>query len=296
MGNLKAKVVNVQAQIMAILNVTPDSFSDGGDFFDVAKALERGIALIAEGADIIDVGGESTRPGSDVVPVDEELQRVIPAIEGLREHIDAHGLEVIISVDTYKPEVMRAAVAAGAGMINDVRALTEEGAVDAAAATGAQVVLMHSKGDFATMQDDPYYDDVVGEVHRFLAERVFACELAGIDKRRIVVDPGFGFAKNANHNLQLLAQLRRFTDLGLPVLAGMSRKRTLGDITGREKAKDRVHASVAAHLIAVQNGASIVRVHDVAATRDALKVLEAVQPFELREVASAKTTIEWPDD
>lgn len=281
---------------MAILNVTPDSFSDGGDFFDVAKAVERGIALIAEGAAIIDVGGESTRPGAAVVPADDELARVIPVIEGLRAHINANGLDTVISVDTYKPEVMRAAAAAGAGMINDVRALTEAGALEAAASTGLDVVLMHFKGDFATMQDDPYYDDVVGEVHRSLAERVFACELAGIDKRKIVIDPGFGFAKTATHNLELLAQLKRLTDLGLPVLAGISRKRTLGEITGRNEAKERVFASVAAHLIAVQNGASIVRVHDVAATRDALKVLEAVQPFDLREAKPNKPTIEWPDD
>ena len=286
----------MKTKIMAILNVTPDSFSDGGDFFDVAKAVERGIALIAEGAAIIDVGGESTRPGAAVVPADDELARVIPVIEGLRAHINANGLDTVISVDTYKPEVMRAAAAAGAGMVNDVRALTEAGALEAAASTGLDVVLMHSKGDFATMQDDPYYDDVVGEVHRFLAERVFACELAGIDKRKIVIDPGFGFAKTATHNLELLAQLTRLTDLGLPVLAGMSRKRTLGEITGRDDAKERVFASVAAHLIAVQNGASIVRVHDVAATRDALKVLEAVQPFDLREAKPNKPTIEWPDD
>ena len=282
--------------IMGIVNVTPDSFSDGGDFVDAATAIKHGIQLIEEGAGIVDVGGESTRPGAESVSLETELARVIPVIEGLRDYIEANAQDVVISVDTYKPEVMRAAAEAGAGMINDVRALTEEGALDAAASMGLPVVLMHSKGDFATMQDDPYYDDVVGEVHRFLTERVFACELAGIDKKKIVVDPGFGFAKNTQHNLELLAQLERFATIGVPLLAGLSRKRTIGEVTERKDAKDRVFGSVAAHLIAVQNGASIVRVHDVAATRDALKVLEAVKPFVLVRRDDAKPAISWPDD
>src|SRR5690606_7406480 len=213
-----------------------------------------------------------------------------PVIERL-----ARDTALPISVDTSKPEVMRAAVAAGAGMINDVHALRREGALDAAAELGVPVVLMHMLGEPRSMQDDPRYDDVVADVHRFLAERIFAAEMAGIDRKRLVVDPGFGFGKNRDHNLALLAQLRRFTELGVPVLAGLSRKRTIGELTGREAARERIHGSVAAHLVAAQRGAMLVRVHDVAATVDALAVWNAVDAVPMPRI-EAKPSIRWPDD
>ncbi len=280
-------------RVMGIVNVTPDSFSDGGQHATVDAAVAHALQLAAEGADILDVGGESTRPGADDVPVEEELRRVVPVIERL-----ARETALPISVDTSKPEVMRAAVQAGAGMINDVYALRREGALDAAAALGVPVVLMHMQGEPRSMQEAPVYDDVVAEVHRFLAERVFAAEMAGIDKRRIVVDPGFGFGKASAHNLALLARLDHFASLGVPLLAGLSRKRTIGEITGREAPGERVHGSVAAHLIAAQRGARIVRVHDVAATVDALKVLQAVEAVPVPRDARASTPagIRWPDD
>ncbi|GGZ62391.1 dihydropteroate synthase [Lysobacter xinjiangensis] len=277
-------------RVMGIVNVTPDSFSDGGEHFDTDAAIAHGLRLVEEGADVLDVGGESTRPGAGEVPVDEELRRVVPVIEAL-----AARTQVPVSVDTSKPEVMRAAVAAGAGMINDVYALRREGALDAAAALGVPVVLMHMLGEPRSMQDDPRYDEVVDEVHRFLAERIFAAQMAGIDKKHIVVDPGFGFGKTREDNLQLLARLERFTDLGVPVLAGLSRKRTIGELTGRDAA-ERVHGSVAAHLIAVQRGARIVRVHDVAATVDALKVWNAVAAQPMPRVAASMPSIRWPDE
>lgn len=278
-------------RVMGIVNVTPDSFSDGGAHADVDAAVAHGLKLTEEGADILDIGGESTRPGADEVPVEEELKRVVPVIERL-----AKQTSLPISIDTSKPEVMRAAVAAGAGMINDVYALRREGALDAAAALGVPVVLMHMLGEPRTMQADPQYDDVVAEVHRFLAERIFAAEMSGIAKKNLVVDPGFGFGKNAAHNLALLAQLQRFAELGVPVLAGMSRKKTIGELTGREAPAQRVAGSVAAHLIAAQNGAKIVRVHDVAATVDALKVWNAVAAVPLPRKEAAKPSIRWPDD
>ena len=280
-------------RVMGIVNVTPDSFSDGGVHATVDAAVAHALQLAAEGADILDIGGESTRPGADAVPLEEELRRVVPVIERL-----ARETALPISVDTSKPEVMRAAVQAGAGMINDVYALRREGALDAAAALGVPVVLMHMQGEPRAMQEAPAYDDVVAEVHRFLAERVFAAEMAGIDKRRIVVDPGFGFGKAAAHNLALLARLDHFASLGVPLLAGLSRKRTIGEITGRDAPAERVHGSVAAHLIAAQRGARIVRVHDVAATVDALKVLQAVDavPVPRDARASASPGIRWPDD
>ena len=281
-----------RTRVMGIVNVTPDSFSDGGAHDSTEAAIAHALKLVEEGADILDIGGESTRPGADEVGVEEELTRVVPVIEALVARV-----EVPISIDTYKPEVMRAAVAAGAGMINDVYALRQPGALDAAAESGAAVVLMHMLGEPRSMQADPRYDDVVGEVHRFLAERIFACEMAGIDKRRLVVDPGFGFGKTPSHNLELLARLQRFTELGVPVLAGLSRKKTIGELTGRDVPAERVHGSVAAHVIAAQNGARIVRVHDVAATVDALKVWEAVaaMPMPRTERASPTPTIEWPE-
>ena len=279
-----------RTRIMGIVNATPDSFSDGGAYFDADAAVAHGLRLAGEGADILDIGGESTRPGAAPVPVEEELRRVVPVIERLSRET-----ALPISVDTSRPEVMRAAVAAGAGMINDVYALRREGALDAAAALGVPVVLMHMRGEPGSMQEAPDYDDVVGEVHRFLTERVFAAEMAGIERKRIVVDPGFGFGKHTAHNMQLLARLERFTELGVPVLAGLSRKRSIGELTGRESPVERVHGSVAAHLVAAQRGARIVRVHDVAATRDALAVWQAVADVPVPRKAAAAPGIAWPD-
>ncbi|HVI58457.1 MAG TPA: dihydropteroate synthase [Luteimonas sp.] len=277
-------------RVAGIVNVTPDSFSDGGEHATVDAAVAHGLRLAGEGADLLDVGGESTRPGADEVPVEEELRRVVPVVERL-----AKETALPICVDTSKPEVMRAAVAAGAGMVNDVYALRREGALDAVAGLGVPVVLMHMLGEPRSMQDEPRYDDVVADVHRFLAERIFAAEMAGIARKRIVVDPGFGFGKTRDHNLALLAQLQRFTELGVPVLAGLSRKKTIGEITGREAPRDRVHGSVAAHLVAAQRGAMLLRVHDVAATVDALKVWNAVAAVPMPRV-EAKPAIRWPDD
>lgn len=278
-------------QVMGIVNVTPDSFSDGGAHDTTDAAVAHALRLVEEGADLLDIGGESTRPGAAEVEVEEELRRVVPVIERLAAQV-----AVPISIDTSKPEVMRAAVEAGAGMINDVYGLRREGALDAAAALGVPVVLMHMQGEPRSMQAAPQYDDVVGEVHRFLAERIFAAEMAGIPKQRIVVDPGFGFGKDTAHNLQLLAQFERFIELGVPVLAGLSRKRSIGELTGRDVPADRVAGSVAAHLIAAQRGAAIVRVHDVAATVDALKVWNAVAAVPTPRKTAATPAIRWPDD
>lgn len=258
-------------RIAGIVNVTPDSFSDGGRFLDPGAAIAHGLRLVEEGADLLDVGGESTRPGAEPVPAATEIARVVPVIEAL-----ARQTTVPIAVDTSKPEVMRAAVAAGAGFVNDVRALREEGALDAVAGLKVAVCLMHMLGEPRTMQDDPRYDDVVSDVRRFLAERIFACEMSGIDKKRIVADPGFGFGKALAHNLAMLRALDQFAALGVPLLVGLSRKAMIGRLTGREVASERVAGSAAAALLAVQKGAAIVRVHDVAATRDALAVWEAV--------------------
>jgi dihydropteroate synthase len=278
-------------RVVGIVNVTPDSFSDGGEYASADAAVAHGLQLAAEGADVLDVGGESTRPGADEVPVEEELRRVIPVVERL-----ARETSLPISVDTSKPAVMRAAVEAGAGMVNDVYALRHEGALDAAAGLGVPVVLMHMQGEPRSMQDAPDYDDVVAEVHRFLAERIFAAEMAGIDRKRIVADPGFGFGKTLAHNLALLAQLQRFAELGVPVLAGLSRKRTIGELTGRDAPRDRVHGSVAAALIAAQRGAVLLRVHDVAATVDALKVWQAVAAVPMPRASAAAPGIRWPDE
>lgn len=256
--------------IMGVVNITPDSFSDGGRYLDPVRALDQARRLVEDGADILDVGGESSRPGALPVSVDEELRRVMPVLEKLAP------LPVPVSVDTCKPEVMRRAVEAGAAMINDINALRAEGALDAVAGSPAAVCLMHMRGEPRTMQQDPHYDDVVAEVCAYLSERVHAASQAGIALDRIVVDPGFGFGKTAEHNLTLLRELRRFEALGLPLLAGLSRKSVLGKITGRV-APARDPASVAAALLAVQRGAAIVRVHEVGATRDALLVLNAVE-------------------
>lgn len=278
-------------RVMGIVNVTPDSFSDGGRHATVDAAVAHALRLAEEGADVLDVGGESTRPGAEDVPLEEELRRVIPVIERL-----ARETALPISVDTSKPEVMRAAVDAGAGMINDVYALRRDGALDIAAACGVPVVLMHMQGEPRTMQEAPQYEDVVAEVHRFLAERIFAAEMAGIPKKRIVIDPGFGFGKTREHNLALLAQLARFGELGVPVLAGLSRKRTIGELTGRTTPAERVHGSVAAALIAAQRGARLLRVHDVAATVDALKVWDAVAALPTGAPKAPAPVIRWPDE
>jgi len=256
-------------RIMAVLNVTPDSFSDGGLWTDPERALRHAMDMVDEGADIIDIGGESTRPGAEHVSTEQELDRVIPLIERLAGQIEAS-----ISIDTSKPGVMREAVAAGAGMINDVYALRREGALEAAASLRVPVCLMHMQGEPRDMQQDPRYFDVVAEVRDFLAGRAQACRDAGIAADRIVVDPGFGFGKSLKHNLELLRGLPELAGLGYPVLAGLSRKSMLGTIAGRGPGS-RMAASVAAALLAVQKGAAIVRVHDVAETADALKVLSA---------------------
>ena len=257
-------------RIAGVVNLTTDSFSDGGRWLDRDAAIEHALKLVGEGADLLDFGAESTRPGAEAVPAAEQIARVVPVIEAV-----AARTTLPISIDTSQAEVMRAAVAAGAGIVNDVRALRGEGALDAAAELGVVVCLMHMQGEPRTMQQDPHYDDVVGEVHRFLTDRLFACQLAGIDRKRILVDPGFGFGKTLEHNLALLAQCARFAEIA-PVLVGLSRKSMIGALTGQELPSARVAGSVAAAMIAVQNGAAIVRVHDVAPTRDALAVWQAV--------------------
>jgi dihydropteroate synthase len=258
--------------IMGVVNVTPDSFSDGGRFFDPKAAVSHAHQLIAEGADIIDVGGESSRPGALPVTVSEESDRILPVLEGLKN------IEKPISVDTRRPEVMQAALRAGASMINDIDALAAPGAMEAVAASQCAVCLMHKKGEPATMQRDPHYDDVVAEVFSFLKNAMDKAVAAGIARERIVLDPGFGFGKTLPHNLTLLRNLGRFTDLGAPVLAGWSRKSSLGKMTGRadlKEAGDRLPASLAMALLSLQGGATILRVHDVKETRDVVKVWEA---------------------
>ncbi|ROR32088.1 dihydropteroate synthase [Inmirania thermothiophila] len=259
-------------RVMGILNVTPDSFSDGGRWADPGRACERAWQMVEEGADLVDVGGESTRPGAAPVDAEEELRRVEPVVRRL-----AAELPVPVSVDTSKPEVMLRCAEAGAGLINDVRALREPGALEAAAATGLPVCLMHMKGEPRTMQRDPRYDDVVAEVRGFLLARAAACEAAGMDRGRILLDPGFGFGKTLAHNLTLLRRLDRIVAAGYPVLVGISRKSMIGAILGERPVEGRLHGSVAAAVIAAWLGARIVRVHDVAATVDALAVCAALQ-------------------
>ena len=256
--------------VMGVLNVTPDSFSDGGRYPSVDAAVERGLRMAEEGAAIIDVGGESTRPGAAHVTAAEEIERVVPVIERL-----AARSAVPISIDTGKPAVMRAAIAAGARIINDVRALRVPGALEEAASSGAAVCLMHMQGEPGTMQASPRYDDVVSEVSAFLLERVAACRTAGIDASRICIDPGIGFGKRPEHNLVLLARLRELADLQFPVLVGVSRKSLIGIITGRETG-NRLSGSVVLAALCAERGASIIRAHDVAETLDALSVVAAL--------------------
>lgn len=278
-------------RVVGIVNITPDSFSDGGQFANLDAAVAHGLRLVEEGADMLDIGGESTRPGADEVSIEDELQRVVPVIKQLVERT-----QLPIAIDTSKPEVMRAAVAAGAGMINDVYGLRREGAMNAAAELRVPICLMHMQGEPRGMQAAPHYDDVVGEVHRFLTDRLFACELAGIDRRKVMVDPGFGFGKDLEHNLALLRRLERFADLGSGVYVGLSRKSMIGAITGHAHPVNRAAGSVAAALIAVQRGARMVRVHDVAATVDALKVWHAVQSGDKPERRDVPKVPRWPDD
>lgn len=256
--------------VMGIVNVTPDSFSDGGKYESTERAVEHALQLVAEGADILDIGGESTRPGATPVSLEEELKRVVPVFEALSKLA-----KVPLSVDTYKPEVMRAAIAAGADIVNDVRALQEPGAIDAVAQSNAGVCLMHMQGIPRTMQDNPQYADVVDEVTAFLRERLAAAQAAGIAVERIVLDPGFGFGKRTVHNIALLRELQHIADLGRPLLVGLSRKSVLGQIVGGD-VYVRLHASLAASVISAMKGARIIRVHDVKATADALKVVTAV--------------------
>lgn len=264
-----------QPRIMGILNVTPDSFSDGGRDYvaaahDVGLSLQRAYTMIGEGADIIDVGGESTRPGADAVEVQQEMDRVIPVIEAL-----VRDGRALVSVDTSRPEVMREAILAGVDIINDVRALSVAGALAVVAGSGVGVCLMHMQGEPRTMQQGPQYDDVVANVARFLQDKKAACALVGIAANRIALDPGFGFGKSVDHNLRLLAQLKSFAALNCPLLVGFSRKSTIGVVTGRDVG-GRLAGSLACAVLALERGADILRVHDVAPTRDAVAMTMAV--------------------
>ena len=267
--------------VMGVLNVTPDSFSDGGQFLDPEEAIRQARRMAAEGAAIIDVGGESTRPGAEAVDATEELDRVLPVVTAITAE-----LAVPVSVDTSKPEVMEAVLAAGASMINDVQALKAPGAMEVVSGSQAAVCLMHMQGMPRTMQAHPRYDDVVRDVHQFLSGRIRACETAGIDRSRLVMDPGFGFGKTLEHNLALLAALDLFTRDGLPVLAGLSRKSMIGQLTGRP-AGQRLAGSVALAAIAANHGASIIRAHDGAATVDAVRIAAAVRRWRPAEGSEA---------
>ena len=256
--------------VMGVLNVTPDSFSDGGKFFATDAAIRQAERMFEAGAAIVDVGGESTRPGAGRISEDEELDRVIPVIETISDATD-----IAVSIDTSKPGVMRAAVNAGASMINDVYALRQDGAVEAASELDVAVCLMHMQGEPGTMQQNPGYQDIPGDILDFLSKRITACRDAGIDDEKIVIDPGFGFGKTHEHNVRLLASLDRFQELGMPLLVGLSRKSTLGALTGKD-VEERLPAGIAAAILAVERGAHIVRTHDVDETIDALKIASAV--------------------
>jgi len=263
-----------KTNIMGVLNITPDSFSDGGQYLDIDKAIERAILMAEQGADIIDIGGESTRPGSRPASVSEELNRVIPIIKELQ-----NVTSVPISIDTSKPEVMERAVNAGASMVNDVSSLNAEGAVDMIASLGVRVCLMHMQGEPRTMQDNPTYGDVVSEIIEFFGRRVDECTSAGIRRDKIVIDPGFGFGKTLKHNIEILNRLGEFKSIKLPILVGISRKSMIGSMLNDRDLDGRVIGSVSAAIIAIQNGANIVRVHDVLETKDALSILESVNEF-----------------
>jgi len=270
--NFAGKTLDMAAcHVMGVLNVTPDSFSDGGCFSRVDSALARARQMVADGAALIDVGGESTRPGATPVPLQEELDRVCPVVEAI-----ARELDVIVSVDTSAPEVMRRTVSLGAGLINDVRALQRPGAVEVVAETEVPVCIMHIQGEPDHMQDNPHYRNVRREVSAFLSERLRVIEAAGVQRERVILDPGFGFGKTARHNFELLNALEQLQQLGHPLLVGMSRKSMLGHVTGRDVG-ERLSASIAAATIAALNGASIIRAHDVRETVDAVKVVAAVE-------------------
>ena len=270
--NFAGRVLDMSGcHVMGILNVTPDSFSDGGRYNTVEVALARAREMVADGAAFIDVGGESTRPGATPVSVEEELERVCPVVEAI-----ARDLDVVVSVDTSSPEVMAEVVKLGAGMINDVRALQRDGAPEVVANAGVPVCVMHIQGEPDTMQDDPRYRNVRREVSSFLTERMRVIEKAGVRPDNIILDPGFGFGKSPQHNLQLLASLEQLQLLGHPILVGMSRKSMLGHITGRD-VSERLPASLAAATISAMKGASIIRVHDVRETVDAVKVVTAME-------------------
>ena len=259
--------------VMGIVNVTPDSFSDGGQFAATNLAIEHALKLVEEGAAILDIGGESTRPNATPVGLQEELDRAIPVIEALVSQVN-----IPISIDTYKPQVMQAAIAAGASIVNDVRALQEEGALQVVSKSSAGVCLMHMQGIPANMQDNPQYDNVVNDVIAFLQERLQASIHAGIAKNRILLDPGFGFGKTRAHNIALIQQLESFAAIGQPLLVGLSRKSVLGQMTGND-VDARLYASIAASVIAAMKGAKILRVHDVKATVEALKVVSALNDY-----------------
>ena len=263
-----------QPIIMGVLNVTPDSFSDGGKFFDSSSAIEQAKSMVDNGARIIDIGGESTRPGALAVSINDELNRVIPVIKALQGEIN-----VPISIDTSKPEVMEQAVKSGASIINDVNALRADGAVEMAAKLKTDICLMHMHGSPRTMQKNPNYDDVVADIKRFFKERIKVCEAAGIELSSIILDPGFGFGKNLGHNIALLKNLSEFHEFGVSILAGLSRKSMIGTLLGDKDVDSRMIGSVTAALIAVENGADIIRVHDVSETSDALKVWQQIKNF-----------------
>ncbi len=270
--NCLNRVIDLSSpQVMGILNVTPDSFSDGGAYTQLDRALAQAEQMVSAGAAIIDIGGESTRPGAKAVTLQQELDRVLPVIEAVSQRLDAP-----VSIDTSKPTVMKDAVASGACLVNDVNALRAEGAVEMAAVLGVPVCLMHMQGEPRTMQHAPYYNDVVDDVSNFLLQRAHACEAAGIAKSQIVIDPGFGFGKNHQHNLTLLKQLEQLCGLGYPLLAGISRKSMIGTLLGDRPADQRLYGSVAAAVIAALKGARLLRVHDVAETVDAVKIVSAV--------------------
>jgi len=268
-----------RCNIMGILNVTPDSFSDGGSYNNLDKALFHAEEMINQGATLIDVGGESTRPGASMVTLQEELDRVVPIVEAIHKNLDT-----IISVDTSTPQVITQSAAVGAGLINDVRALQREGALAAAAATDLPICLMHMQGQPESMQQTPSYDDVISDIHGFLNERIKACAEVGIKKSRLLLDPGFGFGKALEHNYQLLNELESFHQFGLPLLVGISRKTMIGRVLQDESlqnrpADQRLYGSLAAAVIAAMKGSAIIRVHDVAATFDALQVVAATKEF-----------------